>query len=157
MNATQIDSEIRARIAEIKHDPWNEEYDQMLRNYLPLAANSIAWDRVSEFATEQCANPGGGADGRPGRLYELPDAAIVEAEAWFLANPNWRDLVMCDLIESSNVGGLVREFVPGKTVTVNARYLEQQYNEATGKMEGPVEPVEVSLAAYAYVGCAFAE
>lgn len=117
MDAKEIDAAIRARIAELENSNEHIERDALLCNHLPTVANRFTWDKVVDYVTQLCDNPGGGCDGRPGRLYEISDEAIVEAEAWFADTERWQDMM-----DSSPIGEYPAEWFPGQTIQVKHNY-----------------------------------
>jgi hypothetical protein len=138
MNSVEIDNAIRERLAELSvldmkgSTKGHEEEDRIMNNYLPSVADHLLWEQVVEYAVDRC-NPGCAADGRPGRLYSMPDWRIQEAETWLIANPNWRD-IMGDLDWDGN-----GKHEPGAVSIINK-------ND---------KPVEVPTAAVYYVSTAF--
>jgi hypothetical protein len=140
MNSVAIDSAIRARLAELNSSRNSNDQDELgnlTANHLPSVADHLLWEEVADFAADMC-NPMAAADGRPGRLYELSDAEIVSAEAWFNANKDWSEVMAAayknDMLFES-VTNVWSSFVPGQTVTINGR--------------------EILVAAIRYVGTAF--
>lgn len=93
MFAVQIDMEIRKALESDLYTA--DDKDAIIGHYLPLMVNPAVWIKVKEYAMDVCDNPGGGADCRPGRLYELTDEEIVEAEKWLKEHSSvqdWEDL-----------------------------------------------------------------
>ena len=133
MNIIEIDARIRARIKELTDgiagvDGLGEnELDVIYMNYLPSSADSAWWNRVTDFVTEICGS-GGGADGRPGRLYELSDEAIIEAQKWLdhCDEGLWRHVMNCH-----HLGEFPDKWSPGQTIQVEQDYTKERYTIPT--------------------------
>ena len=150
MNASEIDLAIRKRLKELdavldmnkdieygtERTDMNYERDQLLCHYLPFVANSWCWDQVVEYVADLCDNPGGGCDGRPGRLYDLADWEILAAETWFSERKNWKEIVGDYDWDGDGDRGVV-----GAMVTINKEVL----------------PVEVPVAVVYYISAAFSK
>jgi hypothetical protein len=146
MDTRTIDTEIRNRIQELSQEldadkdieyggrrtDLEYERDQLLGHYLPFVANTYIWFPVGDYVAELC-DSGGGADGRPGRLYSLEDWEIIEAETWFRENKNWKEI-----LGDNNWDG-DGERKPGAMVTINKE----------------TNPVSVPVSVVYYVSAAF--
>lgn len=146
MTTVEIDRAIRDRIAELRAPDWmgplsgatdeeRRELELLIGHYFPAAATWSTWERVCAISVAVCG-PATSSDCRPGRLYELADDEIGEAEAWIGAQSD-ADLDHCTQGVPCDVPV---DYVPGALITLDCP------DGVTRRMPA---------AAYRYVGCAF--